>query len=56
MSFLTSTLDRGEWSISRFGHFTPVKQSSVSTEWEAEWGIQRREKSRVPAGTGTPDR
>ena len=48
LSFLTSTLDRDEWSTSRSGCCTPVKESPVSTEWEAELAIQRRKKNLVP--------
>jgi hypothetical protein len=35
--FLTSAVDGGEWSASRPARFTPGKEPSVPTRWEAGW-------------------
>jgi hypothetical protein len=60
-SFLTSALDRGEWSASRLGRVTPPgKGPSVPIGQEAGWTpepvwTQRiEEKSFSPAGDRTP--
>jgi hypothetical protein len=34
--FLTATLDGGEWSASRTGHFTP-RERAPSTHWIKGW-------------------
>jgi hypothetical protein len=37
LSLVTSALDRGDWSASRLGHFTPRKRTPVPTTYETWW-------------------
>jgi hypothetical protein len=57
-AFLTSALDRGEWSVSRPGRFTPSERAP-GTHWIRSWvdpGAGPNavvKKKKVPALTGT---
>jgi hypothetical protein len=53
--FLTSALDKDEWSASRPGHFTPGERA-LGTDWIEGWvgprtGLDGVEKSLDPTGT-----
>jgi hypothetical protein len=57
---LTSTLDGGEWSASRYRHFAPGEKAP-DTRWVGAWmdprnGLERcgEEKDPTPAGNRTP--
>ena len=58
-SFLSSGLDWGEWSTSRPGRFTPLKEDQVPTKQEAgsapetTWRPWKKKKSIPPAGNQT---
>jgi len=60
-SFLTSTVEGGEWSLSFPSRFTPGERSSVHTEqdagWAAEvvWTFGEEKKSLVLTGNRNPD-
>jgi len=50
-AFLTSALDRGEWSVSRPGHFSPVERAS-GTHWIGGWAGPRTGLYAVVVGGG----
>jgi len=60
-AFLTWALDRGEWSVTLSGRFTP-QERAPGTHWIGGWvepkdGLDAVVKRKVPAlsGTRTPD-
>jgi hypothetical protein len=60
-SFLTSTLDGGEWLTSRSGRFTPEKERQDPLRGrldrpQGRSGLFGEEKSLIPEGIPTPGR
>jgi hypothetical protein len=51
-AFLTSALDRGEWSASRLGRFT-ARERALNTHWMGGWVVLRTGLDTVVNGTGT---
>jgi len=54
-------LDRGEWSASHPGHFTPKERAPVPIAYKAGWAPEplwtwwRRQKFPAPTGNQTPE-